>query len=102
MGGGSGAELGGVQGLPLTAGTQHEEDGLHADAVGLAGPTAAEAVSVWVFGQQGSDGFPEIIRDAPIVGDGAFVHGRTSAQRQSSRHKDTRTLHIATLMPLFG
>lgn len=74
VGGGSRAELGGVQGLPLAAGTQHEEDGLHADAVGLAWPTATEAVGVFMFGQQGSDGLPKIIGDSPIVRDGSFVH----------------------------
>jgi len=79
VGGGSGAELGGSQGLPLAAGTQHEEDGLHADAVGLAWPTAAKAVGVFMFGQQGSDGLPEIIGDSPIVRERLFVHGRASA-----------------------
>jgi hypothetical protein len=78
MGGGSGAELGGVQRLPLATGTQDEEDGLHADAVGLSGSSAAEAMGVWVFGEQGSDGLPEIIGDAPVVRDGSFVHGRAS------------------------
>jgi hypothetical protein len=29
-------KLAGVQSFPLTAGTQHVEDGLHADVVGLA------------------------------------------------------------------
>lgn len=79
VGGGSGAELGGSQRLPLTAGAEHEEDGLHADTVGLAWPTATEAVGVFMFGQQGSDGLPEIIGDLPIVRDRLFVHGRASA-----------------------
>lgn len=51
VGGGSGAKLGGVQGFPLAAGAQHEEDGLHAETVGFAGPSAAEAVGVGVLGQ---------------------------------------------------
>ena len=79
VGGGSGAELGGVQSFPLAAGTQDKEDGLHAVAVGLSGPSATEAVGVFVFGEQRGDGLPEIIGDAPIVGDGSFVHGRVSA-----------------------
>src|ERR1700757_3471765 len=40
MGGGAGAELGGVQGLPLAAGAEHEEDGVHAHAVRGPGPAA--------------------------------------------------------------
>jgi hypothetical protein len=50
VGSGSGTELGGVQRFPLAAGTQHEEDGFHADTVGLAGPATAEAMGVFVFG----------------------------------------------------
>jgi hypothetical protein len=79
VGSGSGAELGGVESFPLAAGAQHEEDGFHTDTVGFAGATAAEAVGVFVFGQQQSDGFPEIIGDTPIVRDGSFVHSRVSA-----------------------
>jgi hypothetical protein len=79
MGRGTGAELGGVQGLPLAAGAQHEKDGLHAEAVGRARPAAAEAVSVFVFGEQGGDGLPQIVGDAPSIGNRMFVHGRVSA-----------------------
>jgi hypothetical protein len=79
VGGGTGAEAGGVQGLPLAAGAQHEEDGLHTDAVGRARPTAAEAVRVLVFGEQRGDGLPQVIGDAPLVGNGVFVQGRASA-----------------------
>jgi hypothetical protein len=79
VGGGSRAELGGIQSFPLTAGAKHEEDGFHANTVGLAGPAAAKAVGVFVFGQQRRDGLPEIIGDTPIVRDGSFVHGRASA-----------------------
>jgi len=58
VGGGTGAEAGGVQGLPLAAGAQHEEDGLHAGAVGRARTSAAEAVGVFMFGKQRGDGLP--------------------------------------------
>jgi hypothetical protein len=75
VGGGTGAEAGGVQSFPLAAGTQHEQDGLQADAVGLARPAAAEAVGVFVFGKQRGDGFPQIVGDAPLVRDVSFVHG---------------------------
>src|SRR5947209_4598380 len=51
MRGGTGAKAGGVQGLPLTAGAEDEEDGLHADAVGGPRPAAAEAMRVLVFGE---------------------------------------------------
>src|SRR5205807_1537091 len=44
VGRGAGAEPGGVQGLPLTAGAEDEEDGLPARPVGGARPAAAEAV----------------------------------------------------------
>ena len=79
VGGGTGAEAGGVQGLPLAAGARHEEDGLHADAVGRARPTPAEAVGVFMFGEQRGDGLPQVVGDAPIVRDRTFVHGRVSA-----------------------
>ena len=79
VGGGTGAEAGGVQGLPLAAGARHEQDGLHTDAVGRARPAAAEAVRVFVLGEQRGDGLPQVIGDAPFVGNGVFVHGRVSA-----------------------
>jgi len=102
VGGGSGAELGGVQSLPLAARAQHEEDGLHADAIRLAGSAPAEAVGVWVFGQQRGDGLPEIIGDAPIVRDGLFVHGRVSAKRQSSRQECRWAIDVVAITGLFG
>ena len=79
VGRGPRAEAGGVQGLPLTAGAQHEEDGLQADAVGRARPAASETVRVFVFGEQRRDGLPQVVGDAPSIGDGTFVHGRDSA-----------------------
>jgi hypothetical protein len=79
MGRRSGTELGGVEGLPLAAGAEHEEDGVHADAVGGAGPAAAEAVRVLVFGDQQSDGLPEVVGNAPVIRNGTFVHEKTCA-----------------------
>lgn len=79
VGRGPRAETGDVQGLPLAAGAQHEEDGLHADAVGRARTAASEAVRVLVFGQQRGDGLPQVVGDAPLIGDGMFVHGGASA-----------------------
>ena len=83
MGGGTRTKAGGVQRLPLTAGAEHEEDGLHADAVGSTRPTSAEAVRVGVIGEQQRDAFPQVIRDMPFVDDGhihrnGVVHGCTS------------------------
>jgi hypothetical protein len=84
MGGGTGAKAGGVQGLPLTAGAEDEEDGLHANAVGSTWPAAAKAVRVFVLGEQQSDAFPQVVRDMPLVQDGhihksGVVHGCTSS-----------------------
>src|SRR6266852_6737807 len=59
MGGGTGAKAGGVQGLPLTARAEHEEDGLHAHAVGRPRPAAAKAMRVFVLGEQQSDAVPQ-------------------------------------------
>src|SRR5262245_33239594 len=39
VGGGAGAELGGIERLPLDAGAQDEEDGIGTNAVGGAGPS---------------------------------------------------------------
>jgi hypothetical protein len=51
MGGGAGAELGRIEGFPLAARTQDEEDGIHADAIGRAGASAAEAVRILMLGK---------------------------------------------------
>src|SRR5205823_10796759 len=68
VGGRAGAELGGVQGLPLAAGAQDEEDGVHTDAVGGAPSAAAEGVGVNVLGEPDLDLVPEVVGDAPGVG----------------------------------
>jgi hypothetical protein len=63
MSGGRGADPGGVQRVPLTTGSQHEEDRIHADPVRLAWPTAAEAMRVRVLGKMSLDQRPEFIGD---------------------------------------
>jgi hypothetical protein len=83
VGGGTGAKAGGVQGLPLAAGAEDEEDGLHADAIGGPRPAAAEAMGVFVFGEQQSDAFPQVVGEVPLVHNGhihktAVLHGCTS------------------------
>src|SRR5215467_11141597 len=77
MGGGPGAELGGVQGLPLATGAEHEQDGVHAHPVGGTGPAATEAMGVLVFGDQQGDGLPQVVGDAPVVGDTTVIHAYT-------------------------
>jgi hypothetical protein len=74
------AKLGGVQRLPLAAGAEDEEDGLHANAIRGARAAAAEAVGVLVLGDQQGDGFPEVVGNAPCIGDGTFVHEDTCTE----------------------
>jgi len=76
MGRGTGAEAGGIQGLPLTTGTEHEQDGLHTDAVGGAWPTAAETMGVGVGGEQCGDTLPQVVGDVPVVSNG-HIHTRS-------------------------
>jgi len=91
MGGGTRTKAGGVQSLPLTARAQHEEDGLHAHAVGSTRPAPAEAMRVFVFRKQQSDGFPQIVTDMPLVDHGhihigSVVHGWISCMQLPSNN----------------
>jgi hypothetical protein len=88
VGGGTRTKAGGVQGLPLTARAQHEQDGLHAHAVGGTRPAAAEAMSVFVLGEQQGDALPQIVWDMPLIHDGhihktSVLHGCTSCAELS-------------------
>jgi hypothetical protein len=74
MGGGPGTELGSVQSLPLASGAENEEDGIGTDAVGGAWATAAEAVGVDMFGDADFQRVPEVVWDAPIVGNCGGIH----------------------------
>jgi hypothetical protein len=76
VGGGSGAELGGIERLPLAAGAQDVQDGFHAQAIVLARAPAAEAMSVLVLGEEELHGCPEVVGDTPVVGDGTSVHSQ--------------------------
>src|SRR2546423_3618565 len=78
VGGGGGAELGGVQRLPLAAGAQDVEDGVGADPVGGARAAAAEAVGVDVLGDAQLHQLPQFIGDAPILGDDGRIHDEAS------------------------
>ena len=84
MGGETRAKAGGVEGLPLAAGAEDEEDGLHAHAVGSTGPAAAEAMGIFVFGNQQGDASPQFVWDVPLVPSGQIqkngvFHGCTSS-----------------------
>lgn len=85
VGGRAGAELGGVESLPLAAGAEDKEDGVHADAVGSAGLAAAEGVGVNMGGDAHLDLGPEVIGDAPIIGDGTVVHEHTGVHGRGPR-----------------
>src|SRR5512134_732279 len=63
MGGGLGTQLSLVQGLPLTAGSQYVEDGVGTAAIRHTRTTAAKAMAVHPFGQQGFQHRPQVIRD---------------------------------------
>lgn len=47
----AGADARRIQRVPLTAGPQHKEDGIHTRAIGSSWPTAAETVRVLMLGQ---------------------------------------------------
>jgi hypothetical protein len=79
---GAGQEAGGVQGLPLAAGAQDVQDGLHAEAIVGPRPAAAEAVRVRVLGQQEFHALPEVVGDTPLIRDVAPGHRPASASRQ--------------------
>jgi len=67
MGRTAGADAGGVQSVPLAAGAQPKEDGVHGLAVVHTRVVAAQGVR---FGrrEQGGDLGPQFIRDLPIGG----------------------------------
>jgi hypothetical protein len=82
VGGGPGAELGGVQGLPLAAGAQDVEDGVQTDAVLSRGSAAAEAVGIDTLGDTDVKLLPQVVGDTPISGDGLSSHDNSSGSRQ--------------------
>jgi hypothetical protein len=82
VGGGSRAELGGVEGLPLAAGAQDKEDGVHTHPVGGAWPTAAKAVGIHMAGKVHLNFRPQVIGDTPIVGNRILVHCSTGERPQ--------------------
>jgi hypothetical protein len=76
MGRGAGAKLGGIQRLPLAAGAQDEENGIHTDAVGGGRPAATKALGIHALGDQPFNLRPQIIGDAPVLGNHSIAHGK--------------------------
>jgi hypothetical protein len=76
----------------LAAGAENEEDGLHADPVGLARSAAAEAVGVGVSRQQDGDGLPQVVGKAPLFRDGSSVHGEDSKEYPPNKYSCTQLL----------
>jgi len=99
VGGGAGAEAGGVEGLPLATGAQDKEDGFHADAVGSRGLAAAEGVRVDTRRDEQGHGFPEVVTDAPLVFNVRTFHVGGSAR---VRKQDVVYQGIVTIGGLSG
>ena len=81
VGGGAGTEAGGIQGAPLTAATEHEQNGFHAGAIGGWWFATAEGVGIHPLGDQQGDGFPQVVGNAPLILDVLALHGSTSPSR---------------------
>jgi hypothetical protein len=68
MGGTTGTDARVFQGIPLAAGTQHEENGIHGFAIMNTGSVAPQRVQL-PWGEQGLDLVPQLVGDAPITAD---------------------------------
>jgi hypothetical protein len=68
MGGTTGTDARVFQGIPLAAGTPHEEHGLHGLAIMHTGSVAPQRVQL-PWGEQGLDLVPQLVGDAPITAD---------------------------------
>ena len=55
-----------MQSIPLAAGAEHKEDGIHGLAIIDAGPMAAQRVGL-ARGEQGLDAIPQFVGDTPIT-----------------------------------
>ena len=66
MGGTTGTDGGGIQGVPLAPSTQHEENGIHGFAIIDTGPMAPQRVQL-PRGEQRLDVFPPLVGHAPIT-----------------------------------
>jgi len=63
VGRGTGAEARGGERVPLAAGAQHEKDGVGAQAVRHAGPSAPKAVGVFMLRQERFHQGPQLVAD---------------------------------------
>jgi hypothetical protein len=67
MGGGTWAKPRGVQGFPLTARSEHEENRFHTHTVRSTWPPATETVRILVHRKTLLDRFPYIVANTPLV-----------------------------------
>ena len=74
---GARAKDGGIERLPGAASAEHEEDGIHTDAVGRGRFAAAKGMGIHARRNQPFDLRPEVIGDAPGFGTFQFwlIHG---------------------------
>jgi hypothetical protein len=61
-----------MQGIPLAAGAQHEENGIHGVAILYTGSVAPQWVRL-PWGEQRLDTFPQLVGDAPSTADFCMV-----------------------------
>jgi hypothetical protein len=78
VGGGAGTELGGIEGLPLTARAEDKEDGLGTNAVGGTGSSSTVGMGVDMCREEQLQDFPKFIGDTPLVGNVRRVHVQSS------------------------
>lgn len=78
VGSGAGAKLGGIEGLPLTARAEDIEDGIGTDPIRSTRPSAAEAVRIHMLGKEDLHHLPQLIGDAPVIGDMRQTHNGSS------------------------
>jgi hypothetical protein len=102
VGRGPWAELGRVECFPLAAGAQHEEDGIHTHPVRGARSTTAEAVGIHVAGQVHLDLRPQVIGNAPVVGDEVGIHDSTGKRASAAGKQVQLYAAVIALLRLFG
>jgi hypothetical protein len=72
MGGTTGTDTGLVQGVPLAARAQHEEDGIHGPAIIDAWTMTPERMGL-AWRKEGLDARPQFVGEAPIPADFLIV-----------------------------
>jgi hypothetical protein len=66
MGGTTGADARLLQRIPLAAGAEHEENGIHCRAILDTGPMAPQGVQ-FAQREQRHDALPQLVRNTPIT-----------------------------------